>query len=962
MRHILSLSEEFKDPETDEIINPSTMELKKTSAPVGRYGGAVYESFEGHYRSWASRGSEPYYVTADKVSGSGTPGEYSPARFSREFYTKEDMLYWLRDLGIEEYTDETGKVIDPTTIELPKKEVTIDGRGYSEVAIGLRGGLYTVVGTALDGKKRTVFSAESYADVKEELAKHGYDAEKAKMSPSLRKREKERVEWMTASDKQYIEHDGVKYGDLKIEHDPETYMARRWTIKGSDEGGSVKTWRFATRAEAMEFLKEQGVAKVREGKEKIDPSTVEIPKTVATIGGTKFQEVGIAKGIGGSLYFYGVDLDGDKIHFASKGYRESYDHFLNTFLKTQGIPESTLTIGEEAQKAIEEQKKADEIREQKRKEFDTRAVDWGGYKYLDPHLKIDDDGDYRIYGYDRDGDEVSISSFGDLYDMDKYARHYGYDLKDLIDDPEIQKKYDKYKEAIAAFEEKAVTMGDGHRYADVKLVYDGGVYALKGFDARGRERVIGRYVAYSDAEDYIKNSHVPMDVVTIDDSATKQVERVKKAKELVATGEWFKVGTHDDSVYRDIDIVDNGGSWSIRGKSMDGEDKEIGEVPSWDDAIETLDQYGVTDFKMHVGGKEYGMPKDGMSRVVMMRKPGGGYSVMASKGGKSSVVYESDNEADARKWLEENNIPSKGIKTRGMNPNDDAPRTHNTKALENYDTYRMKAIEGSFVDDMTDEEKQATVDMLTEIFSKGEYRSARGLTHFGHIIDEGYKSQIETGTGGTGAAITRSGRIECSKKMFGHNGKMADSDYEKMGYLAPADDAEDYDDGDHPFYGQMTLTFKKDNLKDRSTYTFGDSLNTRYYMHAAGYAGDKPTIEGMTSLPNIDRMRSVLGYWKKYKDGDIDFEEMYKNVRRYANNNYVEMQFTGPVTADDISKATWQNKKDLYKSFDKMGDERRKRVIGILKDKGIQILYRTPDGFVDAWDALREKYPADIPA
>ena len=40
----------------------------------------------------------------------------------------------------------------------------------------------------------------------------------------------------------------------------------------------------------------------------------------------------------------------------------------------------------------------------------------------------------------------------------------------------------------------------------------------------------------------------------------------------------------------------------------------------------------------------------------------------------------------------------------------------------------------------------------------------------------------------------------------------------------------------------------------------------------------------------------------------------------------------------------------------------RKRVLQILKDKGIQLIYKSEGSFVDAWDYLKKKYPDDVPA
>ena len=83
-----------------------------------------------------------------------------------------------------------------------------------------------------------------------------------------------------------------------------------------------------------------------------------------------------------------------------------------------------------------------------------------------------------------------------------------------------------------------------------------------------------------------------------------------------------------------------------------------------------------------------------------------------------------------------------------MNPNDDVPRTHTAKSLENFDTHRMnKAEEWEMLRDMDESTKTETAEMLTEMFDKGAYRMNR-RDHFAQIVDHGFKNLLETGTSG----------------------------------------------------------------------------------------------------------------------------------------------------------------------------------------------------------------------
>ena len=151
-------------------------------------------------------------------------------------------------------------------------------------------------------------------------------------------------------------------------------------------------------------------------------------------------------------------------------------------------------------------------------------------------------------------------------------------------------------------------------------------------------------------------------------------------------------------------------------------------------------------------------------------------------------------------------------------------------------------------------------------------------------------------------------------------------------------------------------------MKDRTTYTYGDSLNTRRHLASAGYAGDKPTIEGMSALDSDYYVKNALNAYRRYKNGEIDYNEMFQDIRSGANNGYIELQFHGPVTVEDIEKVSFNKKKDLESAFGKMSDSRRKKVISLLRQHGIQMVYRENRyaEFQDAWEWIKTQYPGDF--
>ena len=283
------------------------------------------------------------------------------------------------------------------------------------------------------------------------------------------------------------------------------------------------------------------------------------------------------------------------------------------------------------------------------------------------------------------------------------------------------------------------------------------------------------------------------------------------------------------------------------------------------------------------------------------------------------------------------------------NPNDDVPRAHTAKSLSGFDKHRQEKAKKSILNDLDDAEKQEVADMLTEMFDKGAYRIARGPDSFGGIIENGYKSQIETGTSGENAALNKEWRKTASDKMYGHGG-LDDTEYEKYGYLGFADDDMDADDELRPEYGDVTYTLKKDRMQDRVTYSFGDSLNAMNYISTPGYAGDKPTIEGMTSLGNPKYIRRALKEYERYKKGEQSYEDMFRRAKEWADNMYVELQYHGPVTFEDIDTITFNTMDSMIGAFRSIPNSVRERIIKKLKNSGVKVKYRQKPGakFEDA--------------
>ena len=927
---------------------------------VETYGGEVdYNKLEGVKDRWARRGDPPWRLHGERVEGTYEDKGWRspPRRMSEGFMTKTDMLRWLKEKGVEEFADpETGEIVNPVEMELPKPVMTVGKTGYSAVSIGFRGGMYGVIGTDYDGKKKTLDTFMSLEEAKAWARQNGAKDEDIKISPATRKREAERVSWLSSDKKEYIEEGGKRFGDIHIED-----SGGRWLVSGEAEDGERFRKRFNTKAEAMSFLKDQGVQKVKEGKEFSDPQEYEVPETIATVRGTPVQEVGLMfTGYGSDYYLYGKDLDGHVFILTYKYGKETHGEFLERVKANYGLDAEQLTIDDEGKEKIDEIEKAEAEKERKRKEFESKAEDFRGSRYADIRIEKDeDDGRYRFVGFDRHGEERWIDG-GDWASMEDIAKREGKDLSKYIKDENVRQSYEKYKESMKEFEAKATPFG-AEKYADVFIDHDGYGFHVMGLDKRGRRERIIDADYYDDLEEALNEYGYSPTQFKMEKLAEEKKDKALKAKYLVASGDYYSLGKKDEA-YKDIHIEERpGGKWYIKGTDVDGEEVQIRAVDSWDDAVSEMEEYGVSDYKMKdQSGAEIGKPKWGMRKVLLMRKPGGGFVVYADskRFGKHAVMYETPNEKEARDWLEANNVPTSGIKTRGMNPNDDVPRTHTAKSLGNFDTHRMeKAEKSKMLSSMDEPTKVETAEMLTEMFDKGAYRMNR-RDNFAQIVDHGFKNLLETGT--SGGSSYKPGRRETGVETFGHDYDMPASETERYGFWGLDDDSDAVSDNTARGYGSIMFKFKKDKVAERSTYTFGDTLDAGRPL--AGYAGAKPTIEGVTGLDEYghgrESLNDILDTYRMYKSGRIDFKKFHELVSDACEDDYVECQYHGPLGIEDVDTITFTSG-SLRGTFEGMNPTTRKRIVKKLKDNGIVMRYKDGSGLHDVYEWLKNEYGED---
>ena len=891
-------------------------------------------------------------------------GEVEEMRFGG----KTKLMKYLKEQGVENVRIENGTIVEdinPQEYEVPETIATIYGTDIHRLYFkGDATGEIKFCGEDIDGREiryAHLSKYESFEEFKDKLLQ-GYATDvpideslisiDEKSQKAIDKRIKEDEE--KAKRRAEFESKSVRFGDYRYA-DMEIVKGvyGQYRIEGYNEHGN------RTNVTGMMSLGEV----VRTAKEKgVDPDTLikdeslkaeyeeykvrlkEFEAKAVTFDGYKYVDMEIKRSEydDGRYYISGYDEDGEQGRVTST---RSMGQIIKR-AKENGIDPDTIIKDESIREEYEKYKKRAE-------EFEAKAIEYDGQKYSDVHVFKDTDGTYQIRGYDEDGDMCSLSSwYSDMYSIcEKVNSSTGgkVDPETLIKDDEIKKEYHEYKKSIADFEAKAVQIG-AEKFAGVSITSSGDDYILYGYDARGRKREIFKG-DYRNVENVAKKAGKSASDFPMDEKTQKLRAFQIKEQEAIASGEYSE---YDGHAYKDIRITKSeSGSFRIRATDVEGETKSLTVSGDEDETIDALERRGITKYEIvdHEGKKLRDRPTNGMRKVRMLRKQDGTFEIFATtEKGQVGTVHSSDTEAEARKWLRDNGVDDSGIKTKGMNPNDDVPRTHTCLSLAKFDEHRMdREDQLPTLAHMSDKTKREVVDMMTEVFDKGTYRM-RMRHHFGDVLDGHFKNLLETGT--SGGSTSKEGRRITGEKTFGHPHNIKPIEAEKYGYCAVGDDQKAYESGIASWYGDILYTFKKDAINDRVTYSAGDTLDSGRPL--AGYAGDKPTYEGVSAL-SADRLRKVLSDYRSYKAGAISFEHFHEKFCGACRNGYIECHYHGMLTIDDVESIIIPVEK-IREAFRGMTQEKKKQSYEKLQSKGIKLQVYEYGEYKDGYEFLREAY------
>lgn len=209
---------------------------------------------------------------------------------------------------------------------------------------------------------------------------------------------------------------------------------------------------------------------------------------------------------------------------------------------------------------------------------------------------------------------------------------------------------------------------------------------------------------------------------------------------------------------------------------------------------------------------------------------------------------------------------------------------------------------------------------MKRLMDENEFCMSRSGNTLKMILETGFKNQIEVLEGdGTSDSISYANpdeRRKASQRLFGTPLDTKADSYEKYGFLG---NPWSYDGDYGSTYGDVTLVFDKDKIKNRTTYTLGDSLGPAVNRGmVAGQVGNNPTFEGW--------------YLSRPKAKALD---MLKNgaslseILSFTKNAYLELQFHGELTMSDVkyivfkSESAYKNyvTAEIQKAFDDLGIE-----------------------------------------
>lgn len=177
------------------------------------------------------------------------------------------------------------------------------------------------------------------------------------------------------------------------------------------------------------------------------------------------------------------------------------------------------------------------------------------------------------------------------------------------------------------------------------------------------------------------------------------------------------------------------------------------------------------------------------------------------------------------------------------------------------------------------------------------------------LEDNKFKNQIELGRGYSGGYDEPKERFAFSQKVFGVDldwGEDGYTEIEKYGYLESKDISKKVLNTGPDQYGPIMFTFKKDRVKNRTTYTIGDSLQNYQAPCLFGEDADEFVLRPRRRSPS-ELTRSGFSYCKDAND-----------LQNFWHELYVEAQYHGHLNVSDDVESMLIPKSQLERDKEKI--------------------------------------------
>ena len=278
----------------------------------------------------------------------------------------------------------------------------------------------------------------------------------------------------------------------------------------------------------------------------------------------------------------------------------------------------------------------------------------------------------------------------------------------------------------------------------------------------------------------------------------------------------------------------------------------------------------------------------------------GGYKytekpVVASKPAPSSAPHKTVTAA-MKSALKKTGTAIKALKTPTITTSKLPTLKNDSKTRSAWRTFHSKMFKKADV--------EAIEQGMKRLFEENELCMNRKGSGLLRLLHSGFKNQIEVleGADTTKASYENPDeRRVASLKLFGTPKDTKAEEYEKYGYLG---NPWSYDGDYGKTYGDVVFVFDKEKLRDRLTYTLGDSLGPSVNRGmVAGRYGETPSFEGWyLSRPKAKALKML-------KEGASLGE-----ILSATKNAYLELQFHGPLTMSDVKCIVFQSEM-AYKSY-----------------------------------------------